>query len=80
VYLDLLVRVLVLKSQAFTSSLILTEAILIIGLVVCNSTNVISAHTFRRISIFVFYSGNFLYMCFVCFEIRMEFFDLSRLL
>jgi hypothetical protein len=64
------VRVPVLKSQAFTSSLILTEAILMIGLAVCNSTNVMSAHTFRRIGIFVFCGGNFLNVCFVCFEVR----------
>jgi hypothetical protein len=54
-----------------------------IGSAVCNSTNVMSAHTFRRIGIFVFCGGRFLYVSFVCFvffEVRMEFFDLSRLL
>jgi hypothetical protein len=62
------VRVPVLKLQAFIGSLISTEAILIIGLAVYNSMNVMSAHTFRKFCIFV------------CFEVIMEFFDLSRLL
>lgn len=45
-----------MKIQAFIGSLNSTEAILMIGLAVCNSTNRLSALAFRKICIFVFWS------------------------